>query len=780
MNSRSTRNLWLAVGLVVLALVPRALNLTAYVAPDEAKWVLRSAHFLLSLRSGDFGAAASQVATPQVDVLAPAVTTMWTGAIGLLAKHWVQGGGIPLNDYLAALPYQNSDQLPLDFYPWTRFPTVIITALFVAAFYFLLRKLMASETIPLMAAILLALDPFFVNYSRVIHHDALVTVFMVSSLLLMFVYWQETGIGWVLLSGVMLGLAVATKPTSLFLILFVGLLTTWQIYQTRAWSLLGGAVLWGVVGLAAFVLVWPALWLDPGGTLRRLAATSMTGAAGDSSPPLLPALIPGRLPELGVLFYPVNFALSWAILPTLGLILLAVAWWRKQRPGPPQIWPTLGRLGLFSLLFMLALAPLATRDIRYFMPAWPALMVLAAAGLAHFKRWFKPWLVAAAAVILLIPYYPYYITYYNPLLLGPLVAPRLIKIGGGQGLDRAAAFLNSRPNSRSDSAAVYLPESFTPYFNGQVTDFKSQAFADVTVTYIRQLQNQHPSAQHLAYFKARRPNYTVRLNGIDYAFVYLTPPPRLVTGVTFESTKLVAQTLDSRYVEPGSAHQLTLLWQAPPDAAATPVWLQLRDAAGQVWLETEGPLIDPTGPSSVEGHFALNFPARLPRGNYRLRLAVGRPGQWQPLAEVAVRQFSPPKNIAVPLQIKFDDSLLLRGFDVSSTAPRPGDSLVVGLHWQTLHPMPRSYTNFVHLLDDSGRVVAQVDRIPGDGAWPTDTWLAGEWLSDKITLALPLHLPPGKYDLITGWYYWESGERLPVMGDPGSGDVAYLTTISIQ
>ncbi|GAB4428064.1 MAG: hypothetical protein Kow0031_08170 [Anaerolineae bacterium] len=246
---------WLiALLLFGLAFIPRVLALDAYVATDEAKWILRSAHFFASLRSGDFSAAASQIATPEVEVLAPAVTTMWSGAAGLLTKYWVDGIAAPLDDFLAALPYDNPALVSLGFYPWLRLPTVLITSLFVAGFYLLVSRLLRNRPVALSAAILLALDPFFVNYSRVIHHDALVTVFTVTSLLTFMVFVEHQRFKWLALSGVMLGLALLTKPTALILLTVVGLMLLWQIYREREWRWLAWGAAWTGIGLLTFWL----------------------------------------------------------------------------------------------------------------------------------------------------------------------------------------------------------------------------------------------------------------------------------------------------------------------------------------------------------------------------------------------------------------------------------------------------------------------------------------------------------------------------------------------
>jgi hypothetical protein len=79
--------------------------------------------------------------------------------------------------------------------------------------------------------------------------------------------------------------------------------------------------------------------------------------------------------------------------------------------------------------------------------------------------------------------------------------------------------------------------------------------------------------------------------------------------------------------------------------------------------------------------------------------------------------------------------------------------------------MNTSYTAFVHLLDKEGNLVAQQDQIPGQGAYPTSGWLAGEMVSDTYTIGLPTGLDYDTYRLSVGLYELSTAERLPVRAE---------------
>ncbi len=104
------------------------------------------------------------------------------------------------------------------------------------------------------------------------------------------------------------------------------------------------------------------------------------------------------------------------------------------------------------------------------------------------------------------------------------------------------------------------------------------------------------------------------------------------------------------------------------------------------------------------------------------------------------------------------------------------------LHWQAIAAGDRSYKVFVHLFDDAGKLWAQHDSPPAYAARPTDTWLAGEYVSDPIRLPIPTDAPPGTYHLFVGMYDEETGERLPLMQDGArlQGDTLGLADVVVK
>ena len=106
---------------------------------------------------------------------------------------------------------------------------------------------------------------------------------------------------------------------------------------------------------------------------------------------------------------------------------------------------------------------------------------------------------------------------------------------------------------------------------------------------------------------------------------------------------------------------------------------------------------------------------------------------------------------------------------------RPGDTLQVGLTWRADQTPQATYTVFVQLLDGASQVVAQADRWPGDGLYPTAALSAGQVITDQ--LALPLDVAPGSYRLIAGLYRSDV-EGLPRLSGP-AGDTVLLGEVSV-
>ncbi len=115
-----------------------------------------------------------------------------------------------------------------------------------------------------------------------------------------------------------------------------------------------------------------------------------------------------------------------------------------------------------------------------------------------------------------------------------------------------------------------------------------------------------------------------------------------------------------------------------------------------------------------------------------------------------------------PLRVQFTEGIQLVGYDLAENSA----TVLVTLFWRAAAQPSQSYTVFVHLTDARGKVVAQQDGLPLDGASPTVIWEAGDLIPDRHRVMLK-DVPPGIYQVWVGLYRHETGQRLTILSSGG-------------
>lgn len=777
----------LVLGLFLIALLPRVLTLAQFITSDEPLWVTRSTDFLGGLLTAEWQAT--------LQTGHPGVTTMWTGSLGLVLDYALNHRDAgTLLAFIQSLPdnYRSIDATVL---PWMRLPTGLLAALSVVAVYLLLRSV--DRNVAVISALLLAFDQLYLAHSRVLHHDALVSVFIGLSVLAALNALRHWSWKMLAFSGIMGGLAFLSKSSAYALVPFVGGIILAEVAAHRlTWrQVVLGGLLWGSAALATVVLIWPAIWVAPGAVWQAVFGWVVESADVEDVTQTILLHWDNRVPDLGILFYPVNWLLRTTPLSLLGLLFLPV-WWHREPKGSESRWWVI-RLLAWVALFGVMLTLGDKRDGRYLLPTYFAFSILAAFGLKAIYQLLSEIfplvlrfghssidLYHVMFVVLLLgvslPYHPYYLAYYNPLIGGQWLAPRLVKVGWGEGMERAAAWLNAQPDADKLVVATSYEQNFLPFFSGQAIKHHDDAPSDYVLNYVRQVQNGYPYPEYWEYYRVRPPVYKLKIAGIDYLWLNEGTSLVRVRDVGFgDELELMGYTYDHHLSTQGEQLIITLVWRVTM-SVENDVRLQLRENTGRIWTESKpAPVLDANGPSAVEGHYILVLPADIPRGDYQLWVAVGSDNKWLSIGAVPVYRFAPSEAVSHPLDADFGDLIALRGFDTSQHTPSAGETMTLTLYWQALQSPPHSYTTFVHVLDAAGNLVAQSDVVPGGGQWPTDTWKAGEWVTDEVLLSLPSTLPVGEYRLLVGWYVWETGERLPLRGEE-AGDALTLMELSIN
>ena len=556
---------------VVATSLPRVVDLDRFVTTDERFWLRRSVNFHYALVDGRFGET--------YQAAHPGVTTMWAGAIAFVARHGrdardiqariislssgdESGREIPVESALISHGHK-----PLDLLVASRFVVVVvITAVLGLAFLAAARLIGVLPA--LLGFLLIALDPFHIGLSRLLHVDAMMSSFALLSLLLFlnYVYRGQSRL-YLVGSAVAAGAAWLTKTPALILMPFLGLFLLYSLWrewranegqwlELRAvWRLTHPYALWVAIGALVFVALWPAMWVDPIRAPWQLVVGAGKGILlGHSKGTYFGGDVIEGGEHPGLLFYPVSYL--WRVTPValVGLAVFAVAAASRRAPwrlSTERV--TSGALVLFAVVFVLGMSMGSKQFDRYLLAIYAPLHLVAAMGWVFLLRWLRSGnsallRIVAAAVVVAVPAThgalalqaaPYYLTYYNPLLGGPQKASESILVGWGEGLDQAARYLNDKPDSDALRVVSWYGDGpFGYFFEGHAIHYRASRLGlaprpsanhsnaaepeeqpdipDYVVLYVNQWQRQLAPQEILA----RRPEHVVRLGGVEYARIY--------------------------------------------------------------------------------------------------------------------------------------------------------------------------------------------------------------------------------------------------------------------
>lgn len=331
--------------------------------------------------------------------------------------------------------------------------------------------------------------------------------------------------------------------------------TFYVLRFTSPWLLVIAA--WGLISLLTFIILWPSMWVDPVGTLRQMLDETF-GKVNEGhlvyffgQPTLDPGpwfyayVIPFRLTPvilIGSLLSLIFLILRYASLTTHHVLRTTHD---SSKPASPSTLSPLFLLWLFTLTLFLFGNLSPKKQDRYLLPLFPFLNLLAAVGwlglvdlISHFLKskiqnlpisnLLIPLLLLLHALPVLT-YYPYYLTYFNPLMGGPARAAETTLMGWGEGMEQAAAYLNAKPNADQLYVASTPSQTLLPYFAGTGENFYTNDIAlraDYVVLYLAQRQRRAPSPEIVRYFEQREPEKVIEIQGVPYVQIY--PGPKLI------------------------------------------------------------------------------------------------------------------------------------------------------------------------------------------------------------------------------------------------------------
>lgn len=454
---RSRPTLWITLGVAATAFVLRAYTaLASFETADERGWMERSSRFWGALSSLDF-AGTSAAAQGRGDSL-PGVTTMWVGTIA--RGIWSAGAAIGL--WNESDPATRGGATGFSYTRSGLNVAQICMAVATSALIALVVLLLVAwvgRTAAAVAGVLMATEPFLVAHGAILHTDELLALFALAALIATALALGVPNVttwagrkGTAAAAGALLSLAVLTKAEAVML--FVPplvVLLGWAAVRARGGRGIGDGfrTLFKIVffaGLTAgvlFVVANPALWGDPMGQVRLLLRAAIGGDSGGWRQFFLgeDTLTPGPT------FYLV--ALPLRVTPWLlfaAVVSLVAVWLHPSTRGfglaivfmaaPPLAWLSMSarqfdRYGLVLVLLLTVVAGIVVAGT--------------AEGLATGERE-RPlqWIgLGAAGVVTLYALLvaPWGLAYFNPALGGSGKAEDTVRIGWGEGVERAGGLV---------------------------------------------------------------------------------------------------------------------------------------------------------------------------------------------------------------------------------------------------------------------------------------------------------------------------------------------------
>ena len=781
---------WEALVVVVILLISLGLRLTSldrFIVCDEVRWTCRSVNFQQALLRRDWK---NTYRTGH-----PGVVTTWLGSLFItddnpqmrtMCEETLDGRKVVWAGETRAERTQLMHQLG-DLLFQGRVGVALFSWVCIVTIYFLTREIWGSK-VAVLSLILTALDPFYLALSRFLHVDAVLTSLMTISVLGLVASVQRSisdrrQIVFLVASGVATGLAILQKSPAMFLGPFAALVLGLNVVRkglsretllTAARNLL----IWGVVSIAVYVAMWPTMWVSPVDAVTQVLDKALGYAVeGHGSG----NYFMGRPDEdPGWLFYPVSTAFRLTPLALIGLVT-GLGWAATNRKDAE------GRFGVVVLLAYAASfwAFMSLGDKmfdRYFLPVYPALEIVAGAGLwwavdaihSRFKRagsvLRSPFLVYGFALVVQIaitlPHYPHYLTYYNPLLGGTKQAEKILLLGWGEGCEQVAAHLNAKPDAEELQVAMSAFPSFAPQFNGDTRSIENYSIweTDYVMFYISHVQRLHNPELLSEYLfdPDVEPEQIVTLHGVDYVWLYrnehyLEPMAYIEAQSDSSQQACILVNGDSLFAK----HYEGDL----PLVTFHPRWDRREECYIYPLAEEVARLVDAQTPP-CEQIWYVRYPETERSMYLDLLETRGILEQSTEFEGVDVAQYTMVSDQLERrlVDLRFGDLRLL-SYGITDPPPTWGQDGGLTLEWEASGAIGKDYSVFLHLYDKQGHRIAQQDAlIRDDEARPTSKWEPDQTGVGLYHLPVAAGTPPGEYELRIGVYLWKTGERLPATG----------------
>ena len=556
----------LALLLLAVVAIPRFIKLNSFVAVDEPAWITRGGNFYYALGQREF--------QNTVYEYHPGVTTMWFEALGVLVyfpEYRGLGQGyfdVDKDTFDPFLVKHGKSPLQL-LYLGRLFQVMVITLLLLSIFY-LLSRLIGEEKAFLVTA-LTACAPFFLGHSRLLSHEALVAASVLASIFGMMAYLEyERKWYYLLFSAAAAAAAQLTKSSAMAMFPAIGLMLAVSIFEnTKERGFKSAFVdhlkifgIWFGTLVLVYVILWPGMWVAPGKMLYEVYGNAFSYAFQGARLEVTQELDPSQfgVDTIGgtALFFVKNILEFGTIITWLGVLLAIASLFLRGEKAPTSNEKKIFiYLFITAVMFVLLFSIAKGKNYRhYIMTSHVCIDAIAALGWAIWLGWLGMKLETAnrlkghpgfgrgiqigVATLLIalqlasaMAFYPYYYTYYNPLLA--MITGQAPASNYGEGIEQAAEYLAQKPNAESLTVLAYRGRGpFSYFFPGKTiilnplfieepgmrTMFEKMAQADyIVVTDTMGLRSER-NALFMKSLNSIAPEHSIYIKGVSPIHIY--------------------------------------------------------------------------------------------------------------------------------------------------------------------------------------------------------------------------------------------------------------------
>lgn len=393
---------------VVLYLLTRIPRLgTTVVNTDEVYWHDRSERFLNALSTKNYANTFQKYH--------PGVPLMWEMALTAQVLS-IKDHNTPAEIFSNFEYLHTNTQLILSVW------FLVLSILLIL----LLNKAVNNWWLSLFIVTILSLEPFYLGNSRLIHHDAQISLCVIIATVLVYLSLKKQNLFHIFLASFFLAVGALSKTlfigTFLFC-LFAGALVTFLNQGIKKMFVYILAITLGFVFF--YAALFPALWVAPKETLNKIFIESYQVGEEEGHT----QIFFGRETRTpGFWFYPILLVLKTSPFMLLGILIYVVSVFISlfKRVKNKSLYSVKGIsyivfAGIFYLGYFAVISYFSKKVDRYTVPLYPYLALISAYG---WYRLLSKKIVAVIPIILfgitvvypLVSLFPHYLMYVNPLI----------------------------------------------------------------------------------------------------------------------------------------------------------------------------------------------------------------------------------------------------------------------------------------------------------------------------------------------------------------------------